>query len=122
MKLLFVHQNFPGQYLHLARHYAALPGHEVVAVGEKANLLCRPQLPGVKLMGYTVEKRDFNPFESSVLKAVQRGGAAAGDDRDAHRKSWIDGSAASQFRRSTRFRRMRRPSCDRTRVCHAVAA
>ncbi len=26
MKILFVHQNFPGQYLHLARYLAAIPG------------------------------------------------------------------------------------------------
>ena len=77
MRLLFVHQNFPGQYPHLARHYASRPGHEVVAVGEKANLLRRTQLPGVTLMGYSLEARDFNPFESSVLKAIQRGRASS---------------------------------------------
>ena len=27
MNVLFVHQNFPGQYLHLARSLAAEPGH-----------------------------------------------------------------------------------------------
>ena len=42
MRLLFVHQNFPGQYRHLAAHYAAQPGNEVVAVGDKSNLL-RPR-------------------------------------------------------------------------------
>jgi hypothetical protein len=30
MKLLFAHQNFPGQYLHLARHLGAHAGNEVV--------------------------------------------------------------------------------------------
>ena len=39
MRLLFVHQNFPGQYRHLAAHDASLPGHQVLAVGEKPNLL-----------------------------------------------------------------------------------
>lgn len=78
MRLLFVHQNFPGQYRHLAAHYAAQPGNEVVAVGEKANLL-RPgqQLPGVKLMGYTLQPRGFDPFEGAVQKAMQRGRALA---------------------------------------------
>ena len=36
MRFLFVHQNFPGQYRHLAAHYAR-EGHQVVALGEKAN-------------------------------------------------------------------------------------
>ena len=37
MRLLFVHQNFPGQYRHLAAHYAAQKGNVVVGIGEKAN-------------------------------------------------------------------------------------
>ena len=31
-RVLFVHQNFPGQYRHLAAHYAADAGTRVVAV------------------------------------------------------------------------------------------
>jgi glycosyltransferase involved in cell wall biosynthesis len=89
MRLLFVHQNFPGQYPYLARHYAALPGHEVVAVGEKANLLrLRPQIPGVKLMGYTLEERRFDPFEASVLKAIHRGHAVAAGALDLRRRGF----------------------------------
>ena len=69
MRLLFIHQNFPGQYRHLAAHYAAR-GHEVVGVGEKRNLLrAQPQLPGVKLLGY-----DMPPVEGdSLQKAIARG-------------------------------------------------
>jgi len=77
MRLLFVHQNFPGQYPHLAAHYAARPGNEVVAIGEKANLLRRAQLPGVKLLGYTLEKQDFEGFDAPARRAIQRGRAAA---------------------------------------------
>jgi glycosyltransferase involved in cell wall biosynthesis len=36
MRILFVHQNFPGQWVHLARHYART-GHEVVAIRDQAN-------------------------------------------------------------------------------------
>ena len=38
MNLLFVHQNFPGQFRHIAAHFAADPAHRVVAMGEAANL------------------------------------------------------------------------------------
>jgi glycosyltransferase involved in cell wall biosynthesis len=38
MKLLFVHQNFPGQFRHIAAHFAADPANRVVAIGEAPNL------------------------------------------------------------------------------------
>jgi glycosyltransferase involved in cell wall biosynthesis len=73
-RLLFVHQNFPGQYRHLAAHYAAHAGYRVVAVGEKANLERQPRLPGVETLGYEVpELQIADPFNSSVLKAIHRG-------------------------------------------------
>ncbi len=34
MKYLFVHQNFPGQYLHLIRHLAEDPANEIVFISE----------------------------------------------------------------------------------------
>jgi glycosyltransferase involved in cell wall biosynthesis len=37
MRLLFVHQNFPGQYVHLAHHYAADKANEIVAIADSAN-------------------------------------------------------------------------------------
>jgi glycosyltransferase involved in cell wall biosynthesis len=38
VRILFVHQNFPGQYRHLAPALASDPGNEVVAIGDKANI------------------------------------------------------------------------------------
>lgn len=53
MKFLFVHQNFPGQFRHVAAALADIPEHQVVAVGEAVNLKGRPLLhPRVQLMGY----------------------------------------------------------------------
>lgn len=37
MKALFVHQHFPGQFTHLARAVAALPGAQVIAIGEEGS-------------------------------------------------------------------------------------
>lgn len=49
MKVLFVHQNFPGQYLHLARHLGATPGNEVVFITQRKD---DAALPGVKKIVY----------------------------------------------------------------------
>lgn len=48
MKILFVHQNFPGQYLHLARHLGTQPGNEVVFITQRTGAT----LPGVKNIVY----------------------------------------------------------------------
>jgi glycosyltransferase involved in cell wall biosynthesis len=74
MRLLFVHQNFPGQYRHLAAHYARQPGFQVIGFGEKANLLRQPRLPGVQLFGYEAPAAESGePFDTPVLKAIHRG-------------------------------------------------
>ncbi|HEX6530178.1 MAG TPA: glycosyltransferase, partial [Burkholderiales bacterium] len=74
MKLLFVHQNFPGQYRHLAAHYAAQKGNVVVGIGEKANVLRQGRIPGVQLLGYThTEKQHEDRFTAPALKAIERG-------------------------------------------------
>ena len=77
MRYLFVHQNFPGQYRHLAAHYAR-HGHEVFAIGERTNLGRTPRIPGVKLYGY-----DMPPgaapegFGAPVQRAIERGRCVA---------------------------------------------
>jgi glycosyltransferase involved in cell wall biosynthesis len=49
MKILFVHQNFPGQYLHLASHLGALPGNEVIFITQRKD---DAKLPGVRNIVY----------------------------------------------------------------------
>jgi glycosyltransferase involved in cell wall biosynthesis len=49
MKILFVHQNFPGQYLHLARHLGADPANEVVFITQRND---DARLPGVRKIVY----------------------------------------------------------------------
>ena len=74
MRFLFVHQNFPAQYRHLALQLAAL-GHEVAAIGEKANALRqRTRVPGLRLLGYELPA----PLPADPLgAAIARGRAAA---------------------------------------------
>src|SRR5436190_19738748 len=81
MRLLFVHQNFPGQYRHLAPWFAARAGNEVVGLGEKDNILRqRVNLPQVKLLGYNLPKLDpakLTPFTQSAQRAIHRGRTVA---------------------------------------------
>lgn len=48
MKILVVHQNFPGQYLHLVRQLGAAPGNEVVFITQRKD----GQIPGVRKIVY----------------------------------------------------------------------
>lgn len=48
MKVLFVHQNFPGQYLHLAQYLGAQPGNQVVFITQNQ----MGELPGVRKIVY----------------------------------------------------------------------
>jgi glycosyltransferase involved in cell wall biosynthesis len=48
VQALFIHQNFPGQYRHLAPVIAARPGARVIGLGERENI----SLPGVTHIRY----------------------------------------------------------------------
>jgi len=52
MKLLFIHQNFPGQYLHLVHFLKEQGGHEIYGMGEAKNVRNRGTLPGIVTIGY----------------------------------------------------------------------
>lgn len=86
MRFLFVHQNFPGQYKHLALHLART-GHTVAAIGEKPNLLRgRSSLPGIQLMGYEFAPGPANGPDAGVIAALARGRAAAAAAAALHRE------------------------------------
>jgi glycosyltransferase involved in cell wall biosynthesis len=48
VRVLCVHQNFPGQYLHVVRHLGAQPEHQVVFITQRKDA----ELPGVKKIVY----------------------------------------------------------------------
>ncbi len=72
MKYLFVHQNFPGQYLHLAKHLAARDRDEIVFLAEpNANFIA-----GVRKVVYRLPRGpsrtthpDAREFEIASLRA-----------------------------------------------------
>jgi glycosyltransferase involved in cell wall biosynthesis len=83
LNLLFIHQNFPGQYYQIAGHYAADPANTVVAIGEAANLRQGPSVPGVIRLGYDLppSATQSHPHTHHYVRqyeaAVWRGQAAA---------------------------------------------
>jgi len=80
VRVLFVHQNYPGQYRHLAPHLVRL-GHDVSGLGEKPNVVRQmPGAPGVRLLGYelpAIEAGWLKPFTASWQRAVHRGRVVA---------------------------------------------
>jgi glycosyltransferase involved in cell wall biosynthesis len=81
MRFLFVHQNFPGQYRHVARVLADDPAHRVVAIGQAQNIQRQGVLhPAIHAVGYTLEGRRVtteNPWLKDVEAAVIRGQVVA---------------------------------------------
>jgi len=82
VKILFVHQNFPGQYKHLAPAMAQEKENTVVALGEKKNLKQHSieslSQAGIKLLGYETPKGASNSthhYIRGLESAVRRGQA-----------------------------------------------
>ena len=64
MKILFIHQNFPGQYKHLAPLLAS-QGHDCVALTLRVKETGRWK--GVRLVPYSLPKRDGQNVHPFVL-------------------------------------------------------
>jgi glycosyltransferase involved in cell wall biosynthesis len=75
VNILFVHQNFPGQFKHLAPALAALPGHRVVAL----HINPVPTLAGVQTVAYapkTLPRGQAHRWLQDLETKVHRGEAA----------------------------------------------
>jgi glycosyltransferase involved in cell wall biosynthesis len=77
LRYLFVHQNFPGQFRHVARALADDPANEVIGIGDLRNLKGRPQLhPRVKVAGYELKtggSPQTHPYLRDFEGHVRRG-------------------------------------------------
>ena len=69
MKILFVHQNFPGQYKHLAAHFARNPKHQVVSIGERKDER-QVSLKGMRHLWYDKPK-GANPTTHLYLQGIE---------------------------------------------------
>ena len=76
MRILFVHQNFPGQYAHLLAHYVSDPANEIVFLTRRANA----PFAGIRKLVYRLG-REANPgthfYVRSIEAAVLHGQAVA---------------------------------------------
>lgn len=73
MRALFVHQNFPGQFLHMVRHLASGPAHEVLFITEaNANFI-----PGVRKVIYRGPPSSGGAVASDLGSAMARAAAVA---------------------------------------------
>lgn len=80
MKLLFIHQNFPGQYLHLVQHLRASGQHEIIGIGESDNIKKRGTIYGITTLGYAKPKgpsQGTHHYLQSTEAAVRRGQSVA---------------------------------------------
>ena len=72
MDYLFIHQNFPGQYVHLVSHLAAKPGNRVYFITQSD----REQIAGVEKILYRPElapRTTCHPYTASYDDAVRTG-------------------------------------------------
>jgi len=81
LKFLFVHQNFPGQFRHVAAALAENPENEVVGLGEAANLRGRPLIhPRLQVFEHTpkgTSGRDVHSYARDFDAHIRRGQSAA---------------------------------------------
>jgi len=81
MRILFVHQNFPGQFRHLAPALAAQAENQVVALGDETNIRAAAGLhPRLGLCGYPAPagaSAQTHHYLHSTESAIRRGQAVA---------------------------------------------
>ncbi|TBU95471.1 glycosyltransferase family 4 protein [Phytopseudomonas dryadis] len=72
MNVLFIHQNFPGQFRHIAAHLSREPGVEVRAIGRDH----APGLAGIHLHRYRLHRqasKETHPYARTLEEGVLHG-------------------------------------------------
>jgi len=76
MVVIFIHQNFPAQYVHVAQHLAQAPNNQIYFITQAEH----NELPGVVKLVYKPEhpaKSNCHPYTASFDIAVRTGAAVA---------------------------------------------
>jgi glycosyltransferase involved in cell wall biosynthesis len=76
MRILFIHQNFPGQFKLLAAHLAQQAGHEVAGLGDAANVSRQAGAFAFPVLGYQARpptKTTSHHYLASFETAIRRG-------------------------------------------------
>lgn len=76
MDILFIHPNFPGQFLRLAAALAQDPAHRVFALGDESQINNAAVPPGVQVMRYPAipdTPKDTHPLVRIFERSVRRG-------------------------------------------------
>ncbi|MCE2947835.1 MAG: glycosyltransferase [bacterium] len=92
MKVLFVHQNFPGQFGRLAAKLVADPSNQVVAIGESDLMRARGPVPGVTAIGYPKPRgggKETHHYLRRFEGDVRRGQAAVRAAMDLKKKGFV---------------------------------
>lgn len=76
MRVLFIHQNFPGQFKLLPAYLAQQPGFDVMGLGDAANLSRQEAKLSFPVFGYRArprKKSDVHHYLGSFETAIRRG-------------------------------------------------
>ncbi|MDR1489055.1 MAG: glycosyltransferase family 4 protein [Desulfovibrio sp.] len=72
MEILFIHQNFPGQYLHLARNLVRSGKHRVTGIGDAENIKNHGTIDGCVSIGYPPPEQ-AGPKTHHYLRSLEAG-------------------------------------------------
>ena len=76
LNILFIHQNFPGQFKLLANALVANGRHQIVCLGDAQSIRVKQQPSGITIYGYRArkaEQSDVHHYLQSTQNAVRRG-------------------------------------------------
>ena len=68
MRILFIHQNFPGQYVHIVQRLARIGGHQMVALGINALDRGRPLPESLTHLRYGLKRGNTEGVHPLVME------------------------------------------------------